>query len=156
MSIQSLVASGSKVWIDSIDPKLVQRDRARGITGATSNPVIVADLIDTGLLDQEIEAAIHRGQSDHDIAWNMTDLLVRRAEEQFMPVWEKTGGNDGYVSFELDPLLEDPDADLPVATAGGAIYRVGQEWAAGQRTASSRCPPPRRELRPWNRWWPRA
>ena len=33
--IQSLVQAGSKIWLDSIDPDLVQRNRALGATGAT-------------------------------------------------------------------------------------------------------------------------
>ena len=40
----------------------------------------------------------------------MTDELVHQAQQVFLPVWQETAGNDGYVSFELDPLLEDPQA----------------------------------------------
>ena len=50
--IQSLIASGSKVWLDSVDPEEVARNRSWGITGATSNPIIVADLVKTGRLDE--------------------------------------------------------------------------------------------------------
>jgi transaldolase len=52
--LQSLVASGTKLWLDSIDPELVKRDRQEGATGATSNPAIIADLIKSGRFDQEI------------------------------------------------------------------------------------------------------
>ena len=111
--IESLVAAGTKVWLDSVDPKFMERDRALGITGATSNPIIVADLMATGLLESETEKAVSGGKADDEIAWELTDILVRRAQKLFLPVWEQTRGNDGYVSFELDPLLEDPEADLP-------------------------------------------
>ena len=53
------------------------------------------------------------GLDDETIAWRLTDLLVGRAQEVFLPVWEATRGDDGYVSFELDPLLEDPDSAPP-------------------------------------------
>ena len=46
----------------------------------------------------------------------MTDLLVGRTQEVFLPVWEATKGDDGYVSFELDALIEDPQRNLPIAT----------------------------------------
>jgi transaldolase len=46
--LRSLIASGTKLWLDSIDPDLVERNRALGATGATSNPIIIADLIKTG------------------------------------------------------------------------------------------------------------
>jgi transaldolase len=52
--LQSLIASGTKVWLDSIAPEEVARNRAWGITGATSNPVIVADLIEACHCDDHI------------------------------------------------------------------------------------------------------
>jgi len=48
MSLKSLIASGTKVWLDSIDPPLVKENRAKGATGATSNPIIVEGIIKTG------------------------------------------------------------------------------------------------------------
>ena len=38
----------------------------------------------------------------------MTDRLVCDAQEAFRRRLGGTGGDDGYVSFEVDPLLEDP------------------------------------------------
>src|SRR5512140_3519934 len=105
MSIRSLVETGTKVWLDSIDPALVEKFRAEGATGATSNPIIIADLIKTGRFDGDISRMLTGGKSDEEIAWAMTDLLVKEAQGVFLPVWERTKGNDGYVSFELDPLL---------------------------------------------------
>ena len=49
--LQSLVDCGTKLWLDSIDPELVRSNRQWGATGATSNPIIVADLIKTGRFD---------------------------------------------------------------------------------------------------------
>src|ERR1700719_2796687 len=108
MSLKSLIATGTKLWLDSIDPDLVRKNRALGATGATSNPIIVADLIKTGRFDAALTRFMRDGLADHDVAWQVTDLLVRQAQEVFLPVWQATKGNDGYVSFELDPLLEDP------------------------------------------------
>jgi len=126
--IESLIAAGSKIWIDSVDPQLMQRDRALGISGATSNPIIVSDLIVAGVLDRELEQSSGGGQSDHDIAWDLTDTLVRRAQRLFLPVWEQTSGNDGYVSFELDPLLEDPEANISDADRAEQYVELGKRW----------------------------
>ena len=49
--LEDLVASGSKLWLDSIDPDLVRDNRRLGATGATSNPIIIADLIKSGRFD---------------------------------------------------------------------------------------------------------
>src|SRR5437868_7149524 len=114
-SLRSLVATGTKLWLDSIDPDLVVANKAWGATGATSNPVIVSDLIKTGRFDASIERLMKSGRTDDEIAWQLTDELVRGAQAQFLEVWERTKGDDGYVSFELDPLLEDPAANIPHA-----------------------------------------
>src|SRR5271169_2294177 len=105
--LQSLVAAGTKLWLDSIDPVEVAANRKYGATGATSNPIIIADLIKTGRFDQQISQLVQEGLNDHDLAWKLTDQLVRHAQEVFLPVNQETKGDDGYVSFELDPLLED-------------------------------------------------
>src|SRR5207237_3972046 len=117
MSLKSLIAAGTKVWSDSIDPDIIKAAPGRGITGATSNPIIIADIIKKGGFDERISQLIDKGLSDSDIAWELDDLLVSEAQKAFMPVWEKTGGNDGYVSFELDPLLEDATKPTPHAQA---------------------------------------
>ena len=40
------------------------------------------------------------------------------AQKVFFPVWQATAGDDGYTSFELDPLLEDPAANIPGRRSG--------------------------------------
>src|SRR5262245_59694563 len=111
--LRSLIATGTKLWLDSIDPDLVRANRAEGATGATSNPVIISDLIRTGRFDDDLKRLLGDGLSDDEVAWKLTDKLVRQAQDAFLPVWEQTRGNDGYVSFELDPLLEDPALNVP-------------------------------------------
>ncbi len=129
--IESLLATGTRLWLDSIDPELVRSNRALGATGATSNPIIVADLIATGRFDADVERLVDQGLDDGQIAWQMTDQLVRDAQQVFLPVWKQTQGNDGYVSFELDPLLEAPELNLPHAKRVSEYGRLGRQWAKG-------------------------
>src|SRR5438309_11417862 len=96
--LESLVACGTKLWLDSIDPDLVKTNRALGATGATSNPIIIADLIKTGRFDDSLANLMRDGLNDIDIAWQLTDMLVRQAQQGFEPVWQATRGADGYVS----------------------------------------------------------
>jgi transaldolase len=139
-SIESLLATGTKLWLDSIDPDLIRLNRATGATGATSNPIIVADLLATGRFDQAIERMMRDGLDDTTVAWQMTDKLVRDAQAVFMPVWEETHGDDGYVSFEVDPLLEDPEVNVPHATRVSEYLRLAREWAAGHRNRMIKVP----------------
>ena len=129
--LQSLVASGTKVWLDSVDPDLIVANRALGATGATSNPIIISDLLNTGRFDADIAAFAKAGHDDEAIAWAMTDKLVKQAQDVFEPVWRETQGNDGWVSFELDPLLEDPARSLSAAEKAKRYIPLGQKWAAG-------------------------
>jgi transaldolase len=131
MSLRSLIATGTKVWLDSVDPDHVQTQSASGVTGATSNPIIVSDLIKTGRFDQKIETFIERGMDDPTIAWALTDYLVSEAQEVFQGVWEQTRGNDGYVSFELDPLLEDPSYCGDHKKRVRAYVDLGIHWGKG-------------------------
>ncbi|HYW77929.1 MAG TPA: transaldolase family protein, partial [Thermoguttaceae bacterium] len=72
--------------------------------------------------------------------WQMNDQLVREAQEVFLDAWEETGGNDGYVSFEVDPLLEDPTANLPHDQRVQETIRLGCQWAAGHQNRMIKVP----------------
>lgn len=138
--LQSLIASGTKLWLDSIDPDLVKINRQQGASGATSNPIIVSDLIKTGRFDDRIVALIKEGLDDEAIAWQVTDQLVKGAQEVFAPVWADTRGNDGYVSFELDPLLEDAACTLSLAEKSAKYIELGKKWAAGHTNRMIKVP----------------
>ncbi len=129
--LESLIATGTKLWLDSIDPELVAENRRLGATGATSNPIIISDIIKTGRFDDRIEQLVRQGLTDDEIAWDMTNHLVEQAQEVFHPVWASTGGNDGYVSFELDPLLEDPEQGPPEDERVARYLELGKKWSAG-------------------------
>jgi transaldolase len=134
-----LIAAGTKLYLDSIDPDLVVKNRAMGATGATSNPIIVSDLMKTGRFDSQITGLAKQGLDAESIAWQMTDRLVRQAQEVFLPVWTETKGNEGWVSFELDPLLEDksaPPHDVRVAK----YIELGKKWSAGHQNRMIKVP----------------
>src|SRR5215218_8706208 len=95
MSLKSLVATGTKVWSDSVDPKVIKSAVGIGISGATSNPIIIAGIIKGGGFDEKIAQLIDKGLKDSDIAWSLNDQLVKDAQAAFMPVWERTKGDDG-------------------------------------------------------------
>ena len=140
MSIQSLVATGTKVWLDSIDPELVKKNRAQGATGATSNPIIISDLIGTGRFDDLMKSLFDQYPNDDEVAWAMTDKLVGDAQKVFEPVWESTKHNDGWVSFELDPLIEDVETNLPLAERTKRYVELGTRWAKGQKNRMMKVP----------------
>jgi len=129
--LETIISAGTKLWLDSIDPDLVKSNFEIGATGATSNPAIIEELLRTGRFDEGMMKLAEDGLDESAIAWQMTDQLVQNAQEVFRPIWEKTQGNDGYVSFELDPLIEDPEADMPHAERVERYIELGRKWSAG-------------------------
>lgn len=138
--LQSLVQTGTKLWLDSVDPDEIARNRAFGATGATSNPIIISDLLNTGRFDADIKAFAKQGLDDEAIAWAMTNQLVAAAQKVFEPVWKETKGNDGWVSFELDPLLEDVARNLPAQEKASKYVELGKKWAAGHTNRMIKVP----------------
>jgi len=139
--LASLIASGTKLWLDSVDPNLVRTNRALGATGATSNPIIISDLIKTGRFDADLKELEKKESIDAaTAAWKLTDEVVQAAQKVFLPVWEETKGNDGYVSFELDPLLEDPSCKLSVEEKAARYIELGKKWSAGHRNRMIKVP----------------
>ncbi|HET6883243.1 MAG TPA: transaldolase family protein [Pirellulales bacterium] len=138
--LRSLIACGTKLWLDSIDPDLVVENRGWGASGATSNPIIIADLLKTGRFDDELDEFMRAGLDDQAIAWRMTDKLVKHAQEVFLPVWKETKGDDGYVSFELDPLLEDPGSGPPHAERVAKYIELGKQWSRGHQNRMIKVP----------------
>ncbi len=138
--LQSLIDTGTKLWLDSVDPAAVEASRKLGATGATSNPVIITNLIKTGRFDEELVRLMSEGLDDGAVAWKITDELVSRAEAVFAPVHEESKGNDGYVSFELDPLIDDVDSPLSAAERTAEYIKLGQSWSSGHANRMIKVP----------------
>ena len=138
--LESLVNSGTKLWLDSVDPELVAENIEVDATGATSNPAIISALIGTGRFDKIIADLIEEGFDDEDVAWAMADHFVSEAQLAFEWAWEDTGCDDGWVSFELDPLIEDPKLNLPHADRVARYLELGKEWSEGQQNRMIKVP----------------
>ena len=130
MSLKQIADSGTKIWSDSVDPDVLDQLIPQGVTGATSNPVIIADLVKTGRFDEHLKALMD-GMNDESAAWALNSYLVGEAQERFRAISEKTGCNDGWVSFELDPIIEDPDANMPHDERVARYLTLGKQWASG-------------------------
>jgi len=138
--LQSLAACGTKLWLDSVDPVEIATNRANGATGATSNPIIISGLINTGRFDGDLKGFLAQGLDDNAIAWAMTDKLVKDAQAVFEPVWKETQGDDGWVSFELDPLIEDTANPDPTDARSAQYIALGKKWAAGHKNRMIKVP----------------
>lgn len=139
-SIQSLIDCGTKLYLDSVDPDLVKQNIEWGAVGATSNPVIISGLLAGGRYDDDLRRLAATEADDEAIAWQLTDQVVSAAQKAFHLIWQKSEGNAGWVSFELDPLIEDPDRDMPHAERVERYVELGKQWSAGHSNRMIKVP----------------
>ena len=117
--LQQLHAAGQSVWLDFIDRRILhdgsleRRIADDALTGMTSNPTIFEKALSEG---DEYDASLHAAK--HGLTpWQLFETVevedVKRACEIFRPVYDATGGKDGYVSIEVSPgVSNDPDATI--------------------------------------------
>jgi transaldolase len=76
------------------------------VTGLTSNPTIFDEAIGgSSLYDRGIRQKAGAGMSGEDLFVELALEDLRRAADLFRPIFERTGGVDGWVSMEVSPLL---------------------------------------------------
>jgi transaldolase len=114
---------GQSIWLDSISRKLLITGELKewidkGVRGVTTNPAIFEQAIaKTTDYDEEILTLSGEGKSPAEIYEILTLQEVGTAADVLRPVYDRTGGLDGYVSLEVNPLLA-ADAASTVSEAG--------------------------------------
>jgi transaldolase len=116
--LAELATSGVSVWLDDLSRarldggSLTRLVESWHVTGVTTNPTIFANAI-TGsdLYDAQLRDLAARGLPAGEALRALTTEDVRQAADVLRPVYEATGGRDGFVSIEVDPrLAHDTDA----------------------------------------------
>jgi len=114
---------GQSVWLDNIRRELLTSGTlARwiadlSVTGLTSNPTIFEQAISHGSdYDEAIRRYATDGRSARDVFFAIALEDITAAADLFRPVYEHSGGLDGFVSLEVSPTLAD-DTDATIAEA---------------------------------------
>jgi transaldolase len=128
----ALASLGESLWLDYIHRDLLESGELRrlieqdGIRGITSNPTIFEQAIGTGsAYDAAIATLAREGRDARGILEALAVEDVTRAADAFRPIYEMTGGNDGFVSLEVAP-------DLAHDTEG-TVAEARRLWAAVSR-----------------------
>jgi transaldolase len=110
--LQRLAALGQSVWYDYIrrdlyrSGRLAELIREDGLAGMTSNPTIFQKAIaETDLYDEDIRSLGAEGKEADAIFEGLAVRDVQSAADVFRPVFDRTAGNDGFVSIEVQPKL---------------------------------------------------
>jgi len=120
---QSLHDLGQSLWLDNITRDMLDSGTLRryvselSVTGLTSNPTIFDEAIGgSKVYDRSIQQKAHAGLSGEALFVDLALEDLRRAADLFRPVFDHTGGLDGWVSMEVSPLLaNDTKATLEAA-----------------------------------------
>jgi transaldolase len=109
---QALHDLGQSLWLDNITREILDNGTLRryadelSVTGLTSNPTIFDEAIgNTAAYDRGIRQKAQAGLSGEELFVELALEDLRRAADVFLPVYERTGGVDGWVSMEVSPLL---------------------------------------------------
>jgi len=112
---------GQSPWMDNITRSLVRRGGLAhmvelGVRGVTSNPTIFSKAM-SGSNDYDEDFRRLVGQGGVEAAfWDMAIADVSGACEILAPIYDQSGGGDGFVSLEVSPALaHDTDATISAA-----------------------------------------
>jgi transaldolase len=110
--LQRLSRLGQSAWIDWLSRELLQSGELQrlidehAVTGVTTNPTILERAISAGgAYERQIRDLRAFGFQPADAFGEIAATDVSNAAVQLLPVWQATGGADGYVSWEVDPAL---------------------------------------------------
>jgi len=127
-----LTSLGQSVWLDFIhrqmleSGELVRLIERRAVRGVTSNPSIFEQAIgQSEAYDGALAAAAANGADAMAIYERLAIDDIRAACDQFKPIHEMSGGNDGFVSLEVSPRL--------ARDTQGTMAEVRRLWKAVAR-----------------------
>lgn len=107
--IRQLHEQGQSVWQDDISRDMIrsgeiQRIIDTGIRGLTSNPSIFEKAIASGTAyDEDVQRLAAQGKDAAEIFETVAVEDIRNTCDLFLPLYETSGGKDGFVSIEVSP-----------------------------------------------------
>lgn len=121
---------GQSVWLDNLTRDYLAEGRFErwikedGVCGVTSNPTIFEKAILTSsAYNADIEALAARGLAPEQVFEELAIADIRRAADIFRPVFDASGGTDGFISMEVPPALAH-DADETVIAARALFKKI--------------------------------
>ena len=129
---ETLHDRGQSLWLDNITRDLLQSGTLKryidelSVTGLTSNPTIFDHAIkNSSAYDAAILRKLKEGKSGEELFFELALEDLTRAADLFRPIWDRTGGVDGWVSLEVSPLLAH-DTARTLAAANALHARAGR------------------------------
>ncbi len=132
--LQRVYALGQSIWYDNIRRGLITSGELQrlidedAVVGVTSNPTIFEKAIDGSAdYDTAIRTLVDRGTTDPTQVFETLAVEdIQAAADILRPVYERTRGQDGYVSLEVTPAAAN-DTKTTIAEARRLWQRVNRQ-----------------------------
>lgn len=127
--LKELEELGQSIWLDYIRRDLIKSGELRrlieqdGLRGMTSNPSIFEKaILESHDYDDDIRALAHQGEDAKGIFDILSLQDVQDAADEFRSVYDRTSGQCGYVSLEVNPHFSHD--------TNGTLLEARRLWAA--------------------------
>ena len=132
--LQKLREIGQSLWLDNLSRNLINSGELKrliaedGITGITSNPTIFQKAISGSKdYDASLRSMLGKGIRDEkELFLGLAFEDISRAADLLWPVYQKSGGLDGFVSIEVSPDLA-YDTQKTIAEARRLFSTIGKK-----------------------------
>ena len=124
--LQQIGTFGQSVWLDFISRKTIHDGTLqglidKGVVGMTSNRAIFDKAMSGTEYDSEMAILAADGKDAYSIFQILAIEDVQAAADLLRPVFDRTKGDDGYISLEVSPLL--------ARDTTGTIKEAKELWA---------------------------
>ncbi|TAN34802.1 bifunctional transaldolase/phosoglucose isomerase [bacterium] len=109
--LKELKQIGQSLWLDNIRRQLITsgelaRLRDEGLTGVTSNPTIFEKAVSgSSDYDEAMVRLVNAKRTPAEMLWELMVEDIQAAADVFRPVYDRTKGQDGFVSIEVSPTV---------------------------------------------------
>ena len=124
---------GQSIWMDNLTRDMIQSGELKGlvenggICGITTNPAIFEKaMMGNAIYDADIEAGVRAGLPVYKIYESLIFEDIRHACDILRPIYDSSGGLDGYVSIEVPPTIAD-DTEATIKEARRYYQEIGKD-----------------------------
>ncbi len=123
----------TQFWINNVTRKQAELAIQEGAVSCTQNPAYLSKVLgsqDDGLYLEEMARPLIQSESDDNrVVASLQRHAIAGICEKFYPIYERSGGRQGFVSIQADPFAEDAatildNAEKCVSLAPNFIIKI--------------------------------
>ena len=99
----------NRFWINNPTAQEIDLAIRHGAIACTTNPAYCSRLlsVEPDYIRNLIDATIEQVSDVDEVAVLVYQRVVQRIMREFRPVWDRSGGTEGYVTIQLDPRIDE-------------------------------------------------